>query len=62
VGLYTGQSQPVLMTALTLTEINHLKAIVSQVDPNAFVIVMPAQEVLGRGFQPLQQKQAATQP
>jgi len=61
VGVYTGQSQPVLMTALTLTEINHLKAIVSQADPNAFVIVMPAQEVLGRGFQPLQQKQAATQ-
>ncbi len=52
-GLYTGQPHPVLMTALTITEVNHLKAIVCDIDPDAFVIVMPAQEVLGRGFQPL---------
>jgi uncharacterized membrane-anchored protein YitT (DUF2179 family) len=38
--------------AVTVTEISHLKALVSAEDPNAFMIVSPASEVLGRGFQP----------
>jgi len=53
VGMYSGQPRDVLLVAVTLTEIAHLKAIVRQSDPTAFVIVSPAQEVLGRGFQPL---------
>lgn len=57
-GAYTGQSHPVLLVALTVTEVNHLKVLVSEVDPAAFVIVMPAQEIWGRGFQPLQTKPA----
>jgi uncharacterized membrane protein len=52
-GMYTGQPHPVLMVALTVTEVNHLKTLVSEADPTAFIIVMPAQEILGRGFQPL---------
>ena len=52
-GAYTGKSHPVLLVALTVTEVNHLKALVSDSDPAAFVIVVPAQEILGRGFQPL---------
>jgi uncharacterized membrane protein len=52
-GAYTGKSHPVLLVALTMTEVNHLKAVVSESDPAAFVIVVPAQEVLGRGFEPL---------
>ena len=55
-GAYTGKSHPVLLVALTVTEVNHLKAVVSKSDPEAFVIVMPAQEVLGRGFQPLRKE------
>ena len=58
-GMYTGAPHSVLIVALTVTEVNHLKALVSDIDPNAFVIVMPAQEVLGRGFQPLAQTPAA---
>lgn len=57
-GVYTGQPHPVLLVALTVTEVNHLKALVSESDPTAFVIVMPAQEILGRGFQPLQTEPA----
>jgi len=53
-GMYTGNPRPVLLCALTATEVNHLKTLVSQADPKAFVIVMPAQEVLGVGFNPLQ--------
>ncbi len=58
-GMYSGRPLDVLMTALTLTEVSHLKALVSQVDPEAFVIVVPAQEVFGRGFQPLQRQTTA---
>jgi uncharacterized membrane protein len=57
-GAYTGQPHPVLLVALTVTEVNHLKAIVSDADPSAFVIVVPAQEILGRGFQPLRTEAA----
>ena len=52
-GMYTQQDREVLMVALTVTEMPQLKALVSAEDANAFVIVTPAQEVLGRGFQPL---------
>ena len=52
-GLFTGKPHSVLMCALTVTEVGHLKALVSKQDPNAFVIVTPVQEVLGRGFKPL---------
>ena len=42
------------MVAVTITELAQLKALVRAEDPNAFVIVTPAQEVLGRGFKPLE--------
>jgi uncharacterized membrane protein len=53
-GMYTGSEHMVLMCALTVTEVQHLKVLVNMEDPNAFVIVTPAQEVLGKGFNPLQ--------
>ena len=52
-GAYSGQPHSVLMVALTVTEITQLKALVAQVDPQAFVIVSPAQSVYGGGFSPL---------
>jgi hypothetical protein len=52
-GMYTHQNREVLMVAATVTEIPQLKALVSAEDPNAFVVVTPAREILGRGFQPL---------
>ncbi len=53
-GAYTGQEHTVLMVALTVTEVAQLKALVAGEDPNAFVIVSPAQGVFGKGFAPLQ--------
>ncbi len=53
-GMYTGTEHAVLMCALTVTEVQHLKALVNAEDPNAFMIVTPAQEVLGKGFNPLE--------
>jgi len=52
-GMYTGADRSILMCALTVTEVHNLKSAVAKEDPNAFVIVSPAQEILGRGFNPL---------
>lgn len=54
-GMYTGKEHQILMVALTTTEIPHLKELVRSIDENAFVIVTPAQEILGRGFLPLEE-------
>jgi uncharacterized membrane protein len=52
-GMFTGKAHTVLVCALTITEINQLKSLVNEVDPNAFVVISPALEILGRGFAPL---------
>ena len=52
-GMYTGSERSILICALTVTEVHNLKAAVAKEDPQAFVIVSPAQEILGRGFNPL---------
>lgn len=54
-GMYTGKEHSVLMCALTITEAHNLKSAVAKEDPQAFVIVSPAQEILGRGFNPLEE-------
>ena len=53
-GMYTGADRTVLMCALTVTEAHNLKSAVAREDPQAFVIVSPAQEILGKGFNPLE--------
>lgn len=55
-GAFTGQEKSVLVVALTVTEVAQLKAIIARVDPEAFVIVSPAQNVFGRGFVSLDEK------
>jgi uncharacterized membrane protein len=54
-GMYTHKEHSVLMCALTVTEVAHLKELVGKQDPNAFVTLTPAQEVLGKGFASLQE-------
>ncbi len=54
-GIYAQKDRDVLLVALTVSEEAHLKAIIRSEDPQAFVIVVPAQEVQGRGFQPLKE-------
>lgn len=53
-GGYTNQPRPVLYCVLTRAEINVLKTIVSETDPEAFMIIGQANEALGEGFHPLQ--------
>jgi uncharacterized membrane protein len=61
-GMYTGEEHSVLMCALTVTEVGQLKALVNSEDPRAFVIVSPVQEILGRGFSPLEQTSEKKSP
>jgi len=58
-GMYSGQSHPVLLCALTTTEVHELKELVRAVDPNAFVIVSPVKEILGNGFMPLKTEEVS---
>ncbi|MBA4537534.1 YitT family protein [Bacillus aquiflavi] len=49
-GGYTDIKRPIIMCVVDQTEFTKLKQLVKTIDPNAFVIVMDASEVLGEGF------------
>ncbi len=61
-GMYTGQERAVLICALTVTEVHNLKFAVNKEDPNAFVVVSAAHEILGRGFNPLAEEETKIHP
>ena len=52
-GGYTGNSRPVLYCVVTRAEVAMLKAIVNEIDPEAFMVIGVAHEALGEGFKPL---------
>ena len=52
-GAYTGESRPVLYCVITRSEVNQLKELVKEVDPQALVVIGSAHEVLGEGFREL---------
>jgi uncharacterized membrane-anchored protein YitT (DUF2179 family) len=54
-GGYTREERPILLVVLGRAETATLKAIVSDIDPRAFVIIGQAQEVYGEGFRPIAQ-------
>ena len=49
-GMHSKESHSVLLCAITETEIEYLKSIVNQVDPDSFVIITSAIDVFGKGF------------
>lgn len=49
-GGYTGTERPVLYCVITRPEVTRLKTLVSEVDPNAFMVIGQAHEALGEGF------------
>ena len=49
-GAFSGNEKNVIMVVVSLTEIAKLKLIVNTLDKNAFLIMMSASEVMGRGF------------
>lgn len=49
-GAYSGNETKVVLTAVKKQQIADLKAMVVDIDPNAFIIVQEAHQVLGDGF------------
>lgn len=49
-GGYHGDSRQVIMCAIRRRQITELKDLVSRIDPNAFMILQDAHQVLGEGF------------
>jgi uncharacterized membrane-anchored protein YitT (DUF2179 family) len=55
-GGYTGKARTMLYCVLSRSEINVLKAIVVDIDPDAFMVIGQANEALGEGFGPLKKE------
>jgi uncharacterized membrane-anchored protein YitT (DUF2179 family) len=51
-GAYSGETRPVLYCVVTRSEIQSLKRIVHEADPEAFMVIGTAHEALGEGFKP----------
>ncbi len=49
-GFYTGQEKNVLLSAMKRRQAAELKKLVSEIDPEAFIILSDAHQVLGDGF------------
>ena len=49
-GYYTGNQTKVILTAVKKQQLSELKRLVVQIDPDAFIIVQEAHQVLGDGF------------
>lgn len=49
-GVYSGMETKVILTAVKKQQISELKALVVEIDPDAFIIVQEAHQVLGDGF------------
>ena len=49
-GSYSGKDTKVVLTAVKKQQIAELKRLVVEIDPNAFIIVQEAHQVLGDGF------------
>ena len=49
-GVWSGESRPVLFVVLARGEVNYLKSLVSDIDPEALVVITEVHEALGQGF------------
>jgi uncharacterized membrane-anchored protein YitT (DUF2179 family) len=49
-GLYRNMDRELIMTVITRREVLVLKDLITEIDPNAFVIISTIHEVLGEGF------------
>lgn len=52
-GAYQGKNCPVLLCVLRTQEYHQLKTIIHSVDPDAFIVVSEAAQILGEGFKPI---------
>ena len=52
IGGFTGKEKDVIFTVISIKETETLRNLVQEIDPEAFVVITTAHEVLGRGFKP----------
>lgn len=52
-GGFTHAPRPILFVVVSRTQVTPLKRIIAEIDPEAFVVVTDAREVLGKGFHPV---------
>jgi uncharacterized membrane-anchored protein YitT (DUF2179 family) len=55
-GMFTGEQKRIIYTVVSRREVAVLKEYISKIDPDAFITVMDTKEILGEGFQSLNQK------
>ncbi|MFA5588244.1 MAG: YitT family protein [Bacteroidales bacterium] len=55
-GMFTGEEKQIIYTVVSRREVAILQEFISTVDPNAFITVMNANEILGEGFKSLRNK------
>jgi len=51
--MYKGQEKKVIFTNVNRREVHMLRDFIQEIDPNAFITVIDANEILGNGFKPL---------
>lgn len=51
-GSYSGEDKDVVMCACNNKQMYGIRSVVKEIDPDAFIIIMESNEVLGEGFKP----------
>lgn len=54
-GMYSGHDKKMIFTNVSRREVYMLKDFIHSIDPNAFITVIDANEILGNGFKPIQE-------
>nr|WP_320000375.1 YitT family protein [uncultured Draconibacterium sp.] len=55
-GMFTGEEKRIIYTVVSRREVAIIQEYISKIDPDAFITVMDTKEILGEGFQSLNQK------
>jgi len=55
-GGYTAASRPAIYVVVSRAQVTTLKRLIAQIDPDAFVVITEAHEVLGEGFRPVMEE------
>jgi len=55
-GMYNGAEKKIIFTVVNRRELSILEEYIHQIDPNAFLTVIEASEILGKGFKSLDEK------
>ncbi|MCL2414767.1 MAG: YitT family protein [Bacteroidales bacterium] len=53
---YKGEEREILYTVVNSRQIPKLREIIHEIDPTAFITILPANEILGKGFKSLNEK------